>query len=106
MPIELYSAVYAVGDLRVYKIVDQKNPVYLVLHGQFDLKDEEIASYINKIIKGQRTFFHDNDFPYYLISLIEGNQPRYMGRTGLTHSFTAFIPRGLDKTGLYNVTCS
>ncbi|UZW39105.1 hypothetical protein [Rickettsia conorii] len=97
MPIELYSAVYAAGDLRVYKIVDQKNPVYLALHGQFDLKDEEIASYINKIIKGQRTFFHDNDFPYYLISLIEGNQPRHMGRTGLTHSFAAFIPQGLDK---------
>ncbi|WP_231726193.1 hypothetical protein [Rickettsia rhipicephali] len=97
MPIELYSAVYVAGDLRVYKIVDQKNPVYLSLHGQFDLKDEEIVSYINKIIKEQRTFFHDNDFPYYLISLIEGNQPRHMGRTGLTHSFTAFIPQGLDK---------
>ncbi|WP_231569183.1 M1 family aminopeptidase [Rickettsia endosymbiont of Ixodes pacificus] len=91
--IELYSVVYAAGDLRVYKIVDQKNPVYLSLHGQFDLKDEEIASYINKIIKGQRTFFHDNDFPYYLISLLEGDQPT----TGLTHSFTAFIPQGLDK---------
>ncbi|KJV95220.1 hypothetical protein [Rickettsia amblyommatis] len=75
----------------------KKNPVYLSLHGQFDLKDEEIASYINKIIKGQRTFFHDNDFPYYLISLIEGNQSRHMGGTGLTHSFTAFIPQGLDK---------
>ncbi|WCR57000.1 M61 family peptidase [Rickettsia asembonensis] len=96
-PIELYSAIYAAGDLRVYKIVDQKNPVYLSLHGQFDLKDEEIASYINKIIKGQRAFFHDNDFPYYLISLIEGNQPRHMDRTGLTNSFTAFIPQGLDK---------
>ena len=42
-PIELYSAVYAAGDLRVYKIVDQKNPVYLSLHGQFDLKDQEIS---------------------------------------------------------------
>ncbi|CAK6514598.1 hypothetical protein [Rickettsia helvetica] len=96
-PIELYSAIYAAGDLRVYKIVDQKNPVYLSLYGQFDLKDQEISSYINKIIKGQRAFFHDNDFPYYLISLIEGDQPRHMGGTVLTHSFTAFIPQGLDK---------
>ena len=96
-PIELYSVVYAAGDLRVCKIVNQKNPVYLSLHGQFDLKDAEIASYINKIITGQRAFFHDNDFPYYLISLIEGDQPRHMGGTGLTHSFTAFIPQGLDK---------
>lgn len=79
------------------KLSIKKNPVYLSLHGQFDLKDEEIASYINKIIKGQRTFFHDNDLPYYLISLIEGNQSRHMGGTGLTHSFTAFIPQGLDK---------
>ncbi len=39
MPIALYSTVYAAGDLRVYKIVDQKNPVYLSLHGQFDVKD-------------------------------------------------------------------
>jgi len=96
-PVELYSAVYAAGDLRVYKIVDKKNPVYLSLHGQFDLKDQEIASCINKIIKGQRAFFHDNDFPYYLISLVQGDQPRHMGGTGLTHSFTAFIPQGVDK---------
>ncbi|WP_341788860.1 M1 family aminopeptidase [Rickettsia endosymbiont of Lasioglossum villosulum] len=96
-PIGLYDAIYAAGDLRIYKIVNKKNPVYLSLHGQFDLKDQEIASYTNKIIKGQRAFFHDNDFPYYLISLVEGDQPMHMGGTALTHSFTAFIPQGLNK---------
>ncbi|HJD61886.1 MAG TPA: M61 family peptidase [Rickettsia endosymbiont of Columbicola hoogstraali] len=95
--IGLYDAIYAAGDLRVYKIVNKKNPVYLSLHGQFDLKDQEIASYTDKIIKDRRAFFHDNDFPYYLISLVEGDQPRHMGGTGLTHSFTAFIPQGLNK---------
>lgn len=96
-PIGLYDAIYATGDLRIYKIVDKKNLVYLSLHGQFDLKDQEIAFYANKIIKAQRVFFHDNDFPYYLISLVEGDQPRHMGGTGLTHSFTAYIPQGVDK---------
>ncbi|XVN41839.1 MAG: M61 family peptidase [Rickettsia endosymbiont of Argas persicus] len=90
--------VYAAGDLRLYKIVDQKNPVYLSLYGQFDLKDQEISSYIDKIIKGQRAFFHDNDFPYYLISLVEGDEPNHMGGTSFTHSFTGFIPKDLDKS--------
>lgn len=97
LPVELYSAIYTAGDLRISKIVDQKNSVYLSLHGQFDLKDREISSYINKIIKGQRAFFHDNDFPYYAISLIEGDNPEHMGGTSFTRSFTAFIPKDLDK---------
>ena len=94
---ELFSAFYAAGDLRIYKTVDKKNPVYLSLQGKFDLSDQEISSYINKIIKNQRAFFHDNDFPYYAISLIEGDEPGHMGGTGLTNSFTAFIPQDLDK---------
>lgn len=49
MPIELYSAVYAGGDFTCLQNCRSKNPVYLSLHGQFDLKDEEIASYINKM---------------------------------------------------------
>ncbi|ABE04396.1 hypothetical protein [Rickettsia bellii] len=93
---ELFNAIYAAGDLRLYKIVDQKNPVYLSMYGQFDLKDQEIAYYTDKIIKDQRAFFHDNDFPYYLISLVEGDQPMHMGGIALTHSFTAFIPQGLN----------
>ncbi|MCC8468166.1 MAG: hypothetical protein LN589_05900 [Rickettsia endosymbiont of Eriopis connexa] len=76
---ELLSALYAAGDLRVYKIVDQKNPVYLSLHGQFDLTYKEIIYSLDKIIKGQRAFFTDNDFPYYAISLIEGDEPNHMG---------------------------
>ncbi|MCZ6886818.1 MAG: hypothetical protein O7C59_09415 [Rickettsia endosymbiont of Ixodes persulcatus] len=88
---------YAAGDLCIYKIVDQKNPVYLSLQGRCDLTDKEIIYSLDKIIQGQRAFFSDNDFSYYLISLIEGDNPRHMGGTGLTNSFTAFILKGLDK---------
>ncbi|HJD55851.1 MAG TPA: M61 family peptidase [Rickettsia endosymbiont of Pyrocoelia pectoralis] len=94
---ELLSALYAAGDLRIYKIIIQKNPVYVSLHGQFDLTDKEITSSIDKIIKGERAFFSDNDFPYYAISLIEGDEPNHIGGTGLTHSFIASIPQNVDK---------
>ncbi len=98
---ELLHALYVAGNIRIYQISDPKNPVYLSLYGKFDLKDKEMAADLGGIIKSQRSFFNDHDFPFYAISLIEGDDPTSMGGTKIHNSFTAYIPKGMDKIRAY-----
>ena len=98
---ELLHAIYAAGNLRIYQIADSKNPVFLSLYGSFDVKDNSIVASLQEIVKTQRSFFNDHDFPYYAISLIEGNDPNSMGGTRLYDSFAAYLPKGMNHTDYY-----
>jgi predicted metalloprotease with PDZ domain len=97
----LKHAFYAAGKLRLHQIVDQENPVYLSLYGSFDVSDKKIAASVAEIITTQRSFFTDSNFPYYAISLIEGNNPNSMGGTALHKSFTAYVPYGRNYQEFY-----
>ncbi len=103
---ELLHAIYVAGNLRIYQIADNKNPVFLSLYGSFDIKDSLIVSSLQEIVKTQRSFFNDHDFPYYAISLIEENDPNSMGGTRLYDSFTAYLPKGMKHTDYYILVCS
>jgi predicted metalloprotease with PDZ domain len=61
---ELLHAIYVAGNLRIYQIANNKNPVFLSLYGSFDIKDSSIVSSLQEIVKTQRLFFNDHDFPY------------------------------------------
>jgi predicted metalloprotease with PDZ domain len=98
---QLLHSLYVAGNLRIYQIGDSHDPVYLSLYGNFDWKDDLIISDISEIIKTQRSFFNDHDFPYYAISLIEGDDPNSMGGTGLHNSFTMYIPKGTVGLNYY-----
>jgi predicted metalloprotease with PDZ domain len=98
---KLRQAVYVSGNSRIYQIADNKNPVFLSLYGSFDIEDSTMISSLGKIIKGQRDFFNDHNFPYYAMSLIEGNNPHSMGGTALHNSFTAFLPKGMEPREYY-----
>lgn len=98
---ELLHAIYAAGNVRMYKISDDSSPVFLSLYGKFDITDDQILSDLDGIVIGQRTFFNDFDFPYYAISLIEGDNPASMGGTRLHNSFTAFLPKAMQKIEYY-----
>ncbi|PPE03327.1 hypothetical protein [Holospora curviuscula] len=98
---ELLHAIYVAGRIRVYNVGTDSQPILLSLYGHFDIEDKRIASDLREIINSQRAFFNDFDFPYYAISLIEGDDPRSMGGTRLSDSFTAFLPRGMHKNDYY-----
>lgn len=98
---QLLHALYSAGKLRIYQIGDKNTPVYLSLYGTFDIPDNIISSSLTEIIRTQRTFFNDQDFPYYAISLIEGDNPYSMGGTRLDNSFTAYLPKGINQRDYY-----
>ena len=62
---------YIVGKMRVYQIYYPEVPVYLSIHGEFDLTDKEMIASLEQIIKTQRSFFHDNNFAFYIIGTIQ-----------------------------------
>ena len=78
---QLLHALYSAGKLRSYQIGDKNAQVFLSLYGTFDIPDNIISSSMTEIIRTQRAFFNDSDFPYYTISLIEGDDPNSMGGT-------------------------
>jgi predicted metalloprotease with PDZ domain len=94
---KLLHAIYVSGDTRKYQISNKENPVFLSLYGDFDIKDSDFISSLSKIIKTQRNFFNDKNFPHYAISIIEGDNPNSMGGIGLHNSFAAFIPKEMDS---------
>ncbi|WP_371220481.1 M61 family peptidase [Orientia tsutsugamushi] len=98
---ELLHAIYVAGRIRVYNVGPDSQPILLSLYGHFDIEDKRMASDLGEIINSQRAFFNDFDFPYYAISLIEGDNPSSMGGTRLSDSFTAFLPQGMHKNDYY-----
>lgn len=91
---EIAESSLIAGNLRIYKVIDSKNPVYLSLYGSFDFTDKEIIEDISTIISSQRGFFKDNDFPpFYLIGIMEGYKEGSYGGTRLHNAFLAFIPK-------------
>lgn len=100
---ELLHAIYVAGNIRCFQIGDQTNSVYLSLYGMFDIEDNKIISDIKNIIHNQRKFFQDHDFPYYAISLIQGDNERSMGGTRLHNSFTAYLPKGMTQSEYYSL---
>lgn len=98
---QFMDAFYAAGALRLYEIKDERSgPVFLSLYGSFDIADEKIKDSVAEIIETQRSFFNDFDFPYYVISLIQGNNSS-MGGRALQSSFAAFLPNRVDYKDFY-----
>lgn len=95
---DLLHTIYVAGNIRIYKLPNVNNPVYLSVYGNFDeLKDNIVVADLSKIIRSQRAFFNDQDFPFYAISLIEGTDPYSGGGTALNKSFVVYFHRSIDR---------
>jgi hypothetical protein len=98
---KLLHAMYIAGNLRVYQIATEASPVFLSIYGEFNYDDATIIKQLGEIIATQRGFFQDYNFPYYLISLIEGKDPNSFGGTMMSNSFAAFFPKDIDSKDYY-----
>lgn len=78
-----------------------QKPIYFSFHGDFGLSEEELIEYARKSISKERSFFNDYDFPYYLISLIEGSNTSSQGGTCLENCTACYIPKSINKKDLY-----
>ncbi|HEX8558866.1 MAG TPA: hypothetical protein VF668_12210 [Pyrinomonadaceae bacterium] len=88
---QLRRAVYVGGDFRVKKILVRGGRLYVALRGRWNFPDRDFFGLAGKVVEAQRSFWGDDDFPYFLITLIRTSQPLgSFGGTGLTDSFATF----------------
>jgi predicted metalloprotease with PDZ domain len=82
------NSLFVGGDYRTYHTTVSGNAVNFAIRGKWNFTDEEWTSQVRKIIKYERTFWHDNNFPYFLITLTPFTQERgSQGGTALTNAF-------------------
>lgn len=101
------EAIFVGGDFRVHEEKINDKPVFIAIRGKWLFSDKEFTEYLHKIIEGQRKFWNDNDFPYFLITLIPNGQACCSsGGSGLNRSFITYMAAdqkiGPDLAWLYS----
>jgi predicted metalloprotease with PDZ domain len=88
------TALFVGGDYRIYHSSVAGKPLNLAVRGKWSFTDEEWISRVQEIIAAERTFWQDNDFPYYLVTLapfdIEGGST---GGSAYTDAFMMHLSR-------------
>ena len=89
------NALFAGGDFRIYsaKVADEE--LVVAIRGEWPFLDEEGINQIQKIIGAERTFWHDKEFPYYLVTVkpFESDSGSSDG-SGFTNAFWLYLSRG------------
>jgi len=63
------QALFAGGDFRLHSFKVGEREVELAIRGAWTFSDDEAAAQLVKPIQLARTFWHDENFPYYLVTL-------------------------------------
>ena len=93
---EIRHAVYLAGALRTYEVDVRGRPLGIAIAGDdWSFDDADFVEDVRAIVEAERAFFEDDDFGFYLVSLIPVGVPnpqsRSLGGTGLTQSFALFM---------------
>jgi len=96
------QALFLAGDIRLESREIHGHPLWVALAGHdWGFTDEAFLDAAERVVLGQRAFFNDFDWPYFLISAIPAGvyEPgsHSLGGTGLTQSFGLFLA---PRTGL------
>jgi predicted metalloprotease with PDZ domain len=59
----------AAGEFRIHRFEIRKQPAVLAILGQWTFSDEEAIANIQKAVGVVRDFWHDYEFPYFLVTL-------------------------------------
>ena len=97
------NSLFVGGDYRIYRTEISGNVLNFAIRGKWNFTDEEWVSSVSKIIEFERTFWHDNGFPYFLVALTPFDQDHgSTGGTALTSAFMMHLSRldGLTTTTL------
>lgn len=98
---KLHEAVYLAGpDVVVHHRSIRGRDLCVAFAGKWSKPEEPFVDATAKIVDLERTFFADDDYPFYLVSVIPIGVPSptssSIGGTGLTDSFALFLLDGTD----------
>jgi predicted metalloprotease with PDZ domain len=85
------------GDYRVYRTTLAGNALGFAIRGKWGFTDDDWVSQVRKIVEFERGFWHDNAFPYFLVTLTPLEQETgSSGGTALTAAFMMHLSK-LDR---------
>jgi predicted metalloprotease with PDZ domain len=91
---EAINSLFVGGDYRIYRTTLSGNVLNFAIRGKWSFSDDGWVSQVRKIMEFERTFWHDNDFPYFLVTLTPLGQDRgSTGGTALTNAFMMHLSR-------------
>lgn len=96
---QLRHALYVGGDFRIHRLLIHDRPVVVGIRGDWPFSDGEYTSLVAGIVRSQREFWNDHDFPHFLITMIPmGTACCSFGGTSVNNAFATFIATddGLD----------
>lgn len=84
-------SVFTGGDFRVIKKTIGNYPVYVSIRGRWSFSDDQFCENVKEILRVQRDFWRDHNFPFFLVTVlpIEGSSDQ--GGTGRTNSYALFL---------------
>jgi predicted metalloprotease with PDZ domain len=89
-PEQIGGALFLGGDYRIQRRELDGAPLFIALRGQWSFSDEAFADATASLVRTQRRFWNDFDFPHYVIALAPNRVVRGSsnGGTGLRNAFT------------------
>jgi predicted metalloprotease with PDZ domain len=88
------NSLFVGGDYRIYHTKVLGNTLNFAVRGEWRFTDDRWVGQVSKIVEFERTFWHDNDFPYFLITLTPfGQEHGSTGGTALTDAFMEHLSR-------------
>jgi predicted metalloprotease with PDZ domain len=86
------NALFAGGDFRIHRVLADRRPLIFAIRGKWGFSDEHAMEKIQKLIRYERAFWRDRDFPYFLVTLAQFE--RDDGSTGgsaFTNAFSEYL---------------
>jgi predicted metalloprotease with PDZ domain len=91
---EAINSLFVGGDYRIYRTAISGNALNFAIRGKWNFSDDEWVTQVRKITEFERTFWHDKDFPYFLVTLTPLTQEHgSTGGTALTNAFMMHLSR-------------
>ena len=98
---EVQHALFTAGQFRMHHFQIVAKPALLAIRGEWKFTDEEVMSAVAKTVSAVRDFWHDDNFPYFLITLKQYEHEQGSGDgSALTNAFWMYMSR-LDSLSAY-----
>jgi predicted metalloprotease with PDZ domain len=98
---DVQHALFAAGQFRIHHFQIGTKPAVLAIRGEWTFTDEEVIGDIDKVVAAVRDFWHEDNFPYYLVTLKQYEHERGSGDgSQFTNAFWLYMSR-LDPLSTY-----
>lgn len=88
------NSIFVGGDYRIHHAEISGNRVYFAIRGMWNFSDDDWIASATKIVEFERTFWRDQNFPYFLITLTALDSDHGSnGGTALTNAFMEHLSR-------------